>query len=89
MLVRLHPHAHAMSHLRVVSSSELESVPGRPTHMGKKVVNAMYVNVGNVHHSVEREEQTFRFLTTLPSGGGGRGANTPEKVAYTHPNLSD
>ena len=64
MLVRLHPHAHAMSHLRVVSSSELESVPGRPTHMGKKVVNAMYVNVGNVHHSVEREKQNVKVFQT-------------------------
>jgi hypothetical protein len=25
--------------------------------MGKKVVNAMYMNVDNVHHSVERENQ--------------------------------
>ena len=29
---------------------------------GKKVVNAMYVNVGHVHHSVEREKQNVNVF---------------------------
>jgi len=33
--------------------------------MGKKVVNAMYVNVGNVHHSVEREKQNVHVFHNL------------------------
>jgi hypothetical protein len=29
---------------------------------GKKVVNAMYVNVGHVHHSVKREKQNVHVF---------------------------
>jgi hypothetical protein len=29
---------------------------------GKKVVNAMYVNVGHVHHSVEHEKENVNIF---------------------------
>ena len=36
--------------------------------MGKKVVNAMYVNVGNVNHSVEREKQNVHVFQNPDEG---------------------
>ena len=42
----------------------------RPCCPKKKVVNAMYVNVGHVHHSVEREKQNIYRST------GGTGTQT-------------
>jgi hypothetical protein len=44
----------------------------RPCWPKKKVVNAMYGNVGHVHHSVEREKQNvYVFWST-----GGTGTQT-------------
>jgi hypothetical protein len=62
---------------------------GRPTHMGENVVNAMYVNVGNVHHSVECEKQNVDVFYNTVSSSAGRCCCYPPPAAQIviHPSL--